>query len=125
MQHPKPKHGFTLIEMMVVLSLIALLASIVAPVVYKSVQRAHESALRETLRVTRHALDDYYADKQHYPDSLEVLVKQRYLRTMPVDEVVGSDQDWVLVRADNSDGIINLHSSSDKTALDGTKYSDW
>ncbi|MCG8519641.1 MAG: type II secretion system GspH family protein [Pseudomonadales bacterium] len=117
--------GFTLIELMVVMSIIALLASLAAPVVYKSVIRAKESALMETLQVTRSAIDDFYIDKGHYPDTLKQLVDDRYLRSLPFDPILKGDGNWQLESSYDVEGIVDLHSGADKLALDGTRYSEW
>src|SRR5690606_7295823 len=117
--------GFTLIELLVVLTIVALLASLAAPVVHTAVRRANEAALRETLQVTRSALDDFYADHQRYPYSLDELVEKRYLRSLPIDPIVGSGNGWELEDADEQEGIIDLQSSSSESALDGSNYSDW
>lgn len=123
-QQLKPK-GFTLIELMVVMSIIALIASLAAPVVYKSVIRAKESALKETLQVTRSAIDDYYTDKGRYPDTLDQLVDERYLRFVPFDPILEGDSNWQLESSYDVEGIIDLHSGADQLALDGTRYSEW
>jgi|SRR5690554_2419341 len=117
--------GFTLVELLVVLVIVALMASLAAPVVYTSVRRANEAALLETLQVTRKALDDFYADKQRYPDSLEELVEERYLRSLPHDPISKSSTSWQLTSADGSQGIADLHSGSDATAMDGSRYNEW
>jgi general secretion pathway protein G len=94
------RRGFTLIEMLLVLMLIALLASLVTPVVIGGVQRARESTLRADLYALRKAIDDYYADTGTYPPELDELVAKRYLRRIPPDPLTESRDTWILVRAE-------------------------
>lgn len=117
--------GFTLIELLVVLSLVALMASLATPVVYKSVVRAKESALKETLQVSRSALDDFFSDKGQYPSSLSELVENKYLRSEPYDPIVESSSEWVLEQSYDRQGIVDISSSSNQEALDGSLYSEW
>lgn len=124
--------GFTLIELLLVLFMVALLASLVAPVVTGSIGRAKESALREDLQVLRKAIDNHYADHGKYPAEIEVLVEKRYLRKIPDDPITGRRDSWVLVRQDRpadfgakAAGIIDVRSGADGTAADGTAYKDW
>jgi general secretion pathway protein G len=120
--------GFTMIELLLVLVLIALLASVVTPMVTASVGRAREATLKENLLVLRKAIDDYYADAGRYPQDLESLVKKRYLRRVPSDPLTERDDTWLLVRADEgtgSGGITDVHSGSEAKAEDGTPYRDW
>lgn len=121
------KRGFTLIELLTVLLLLALLASIVTPVVLNSIHRAKESALKENLFVLRKAIDDYYADKGVYPDELGTLVEAYYLRKIPSDSVTDKNTAWVLERVneENDYGIRDIHSASEDTATDGSRYSTW
>lgn len=125
-QNRRRKHsGFTLIELLVVLTMIALMASLAAPVVYKSVVRAKESALKETLQISRLALDDFYTDKGRYPSTLSELVEEKYLRSEPYDPVIESSTQWVLERSYERQGIIDISSASNEAALDGSLYSEW
>lgn len=119
--------GFTLIELMVVLVVLALLAGLAAPVVTSSILRAKESALKHNLYTTRKAIDDYFADKGVYPESLETLVEEKYLRTLPVDPIAGKGEGWEFIESDQLEtpGIIDLKSVADISARDGTYYSDW
>jgi general secretion pathway protein G len=119
--------GFTLVELLLVLFLIALLASIVAPVVTGSVHRARESTLKQNLYVLRKAIDDFYADTGAYPPELEVLVQKRYIRKLPADPITDSRDTWVLVRAEDGGqgGIVDIRSGSDEKGSDGTPYKEW
>ena len=86
--------------------------------------RAREAALRENLQVMRRALDDYFADKAAYPESLDALVDERYLRFVPEDPVAGTGAGW---RAETNDagGIVDVRSTSNERGTDETPYSEW
>lgn len=118
--------GFTLIELMVVLALVALLASIAAPRYFHSVDRAKEAVLRDSLRTMRDAIDQYYADHARYPESLETLAARRYLRAVPLDPVTGKSDTWVVrappADADVQDGVYDVGSGAQGAASDGTPY---
>ena len=124
--------GFTLIELMVVMSLIVLLASIGLAVYANSVIRAKESVLKEDLFRMRDAIDQYYADKGKYPGSLQDLVSDKYLRTIPADPFTNSGDTWREIPSEPDPtnptaqpGVYDVRSGSDKKALDGTNYADW
>jgi general secretion pathway protein G len=124
--------GFSLIELLVVVSLIVILASIGIAQYRNGVIRAQEAVLKEDLFRMRDVLDQYHADKQRYAQSIEALVTEGYLRQIPKDPFTGSVDTWQLIQAepDPSDptaelGIYDVKSGSDKSALDGSKYSEW
>jgi general secretion pathway protein G len=122
--------GFTLTELLLVLLFIAILASLVIPVVVNSVHYARESALKEDLYTMRKAIDDYYADKGKYPESLKELADNRYLRKVPVDPMTDRVDSWVEIRndgeGDNPDtGVIDVRTGSDEKDSDGIPYKDW
>lgn len=124
--------GFTLMEMLIVMSLIVLLAS-VGLVSYKSsMQRGREAVLKEDLFRMRDAIDQYYVDKGKYPADLTELVSNGYLRAVPVDPMTNSAESWQLVPAEPDPnnpaaelGVYNVKSGSEATATDGSKYADW
>jgi general secretion pathway protein G len=125
-------HGFTLIEMMVVMALIVTLASIGLTLYANSVTRAKESVLKEDLFRMRDAIDQYYADKGKYPATLQDLVSDKYLRAIPADPFTNSADTWREIPSEPDPnnpiaqpGVYDVRSGSDQTALDGTKYSDW
>ncbi|MBC8057901.1 MAG: prepilin-type N-terminal cleavage/methylation domain-containing protein [Rhizobiales bacterium] len=120
--------GFTLIELMVVMAIVALLVSIAAPRYFNSVDRAKENTLRTSLNVMRDALDQFSADKGRYPDSLDELVEARYLRVVPVDPWTGSAATWVVVMpADpgTKGKVYDVRSGMAGRARDGRLYADW
>lgn len=123
--------GWTLIEMLVVLSLIMILTSVAMTQYRNSVQAAKEGALRSNLYQMRDAIDQYYADKNKYPEALETLVSERYMRSIPKDPITNTT-DWQTIPADaepgstsSTTGIYEVKSSSQESALDGSHYSDW
>jgi general secretion pathway protein G len=126
------RRGFTLIELMVVMSLIVLLASIGLAVYANSVIRAKESVLKEDLFRMRDGIDQYYADKGKYPGSLQDLVSDKYLRAIPVDPFTRSADTWREIPSEPDPtnptaqpGVYDVRSGSDQKALDGTNYADW
>lgn len=128
----RAQRGFTLIELMVVMFVIALLLSIAAPVYQKSIVRSKESVLRGNLSAIRNMIDEYTIDKQKAPDSLDDLVSEGYLRQVPLDPMTNSNQTWKTVMEEtavggstSAPGLFDVHSGSDKKALDGTNYADW
>ena len=121
-------HGFTLVELLVVLTLIAILASLVAPVVSGSIVRAKEATLKENLFILRKAIDDYYADQGDYPATLQQLVEKRYIRKPPVDPLTDRSDSWIEVRAEEDGkpgGVIDVRSGSEEKSSDGVAYRDW
>jgi general secretion pathway protein G len=110
----KKKSGFTLIELMVVLSVIALLLSVVLPDYMGRMKRAEEAVLQENLAAMRDALDKHYADAGRYPATLEELVAKRYLRTIPKDPFTQSNTTWVAIPpADAKKGnVFDVHSAA-------------
>ena len=118
--------GFTFIELLVVLALLALLASIAMPMLTSSVTHAREATLKEDLQVMRKAIDAYYGDRGEYPQNLAALVERRYLRKVPVDPFTDRNDSWRLVKSDDdSRGVIDIHSGSDEPADDGVYLRDW
>lgn len=121
-----------MIELMVVMSLIVILATMGLVQYRQSIVRSKEAVLKEDLFRLRDAIDQYYADKNQYPTVLEALVSDGYLRRMPKDPFTDSESTWQTVQAEPDPanvaaeaGIYDVKSGSDATALDGTNYSDW
>ena len=130
-QRPVSDAGWTLIEMLVVVSLVMILASMALTQYRNSVQYAKEAALKSNLFIMREAIDQYYADKAKYPDSLETLVSERYLRAVPKDPIT-KESDWETVQAEpepgtlsTATGIYDVKSVAPGNALDNTRYADW
>ncbi len=132
--------GFTLLELIVVIAVIGILAAIALPALRDVPRRASEAALKTNLRTMRDVIDQFYGDKGHYPPSLEALVEEGYLRSIPVDPFTKSDESWEVefeeidpemepAETDLGDsgqpGIIDVHSGSSQTSLDGEAYSEW
>ena len=136
--------GFTLIELLIVVAIIGILASMAVVQLRNTKQKAMEAALKENLYVLRNCIDQYFTDKGKYPESLEALVDDGYIRKVPVDPFTESDTTWVEEQAagmntgGGSDGgggagddpasqtgIADVHSGATGTALDGTSYSEW
>lgn len=120
-------NGFTLVELMVVLAIIALLVSIVTPQYVGRVSKAEETVLRQDLVLMREALDRHYADAGRYPNSLDELVKKRYLRAIPSDPMTGSGSTWVLIPpADPEKGsVYDVRSGARGNGSNGTPYAQW
>ena len=136
-QIPEPRDagresGFTLIELVVVMAIIAILASLAIPIFTAQIQRAKEAVLREDLHVMRNAIDAYTMDKGKAPQSLDDLVQAGYLRAIPVDPMTHSSDTWVTDTSDTYEsvdesepGIDDVHSGSQDAGSNGTLYSTW
>jgi general secretion pathway protein G len=128
-----PPAGFTLLELMVVLTLIMILASFAVPTYQRAIIRAREAVLREDLYTMRKLIDEYTLDKQYPPATLDDLVSAGYLRGgIPVDPFTGTSQSWQVVLEDVPlapnqavSGIVDVHSSSEENSMEGTPYSSW
>ncbi len=125
------ERGFTLVEIMVVISIILILLSMAMPIYSRSLKRAREDSLRKNLETLNELIDEYTRDKQKAPKSLNDLVSAGYIRQIPVDITDRSDT-WVVDEDDSirslyqkEGGISGVHSGSNQTAIDGTAYSTW
>jgi len=121
------QNGFTLIELLVVMAIIATLMTIAVPRYFSSLENSRETALRQSLSVMREALDHYYGDTGHYPESLEDMVTQRYLRSLPEDPVTGRNDMWVVVAPPEGvqGSVADIKSGSTGRARDGSLFGQW
>jgi general secretion pathway protein G len=133
------------VELLVVIAIIGILAAITIPAFKPAPDKAREAVLKTDLHTMRESIDQYFADKAHYPESLETLVEDGYLRTLPVDPFTGSSSTWRLIYADESGsggaggeenmlpeelasstpGIFDVKSGSNHRAFDGSNVGDW
>ena len=129
----KGKKGFTLLELMIVISIISILVTLAQPMFRTAVKKSKEAALRENLFNIRNVLDQYYADNGSYPSSLDDLVTKGYIRSIPVDPITRANDTWRLEfytpaegdQESDSGGIYDIHSGSDEVGLNGKPYSEW
>ena len=125
----QPSKGFTLIELIVVLAIIGLLASIVAPRYVRTVDNAREDSLKTSLNVMRDAIDKYAADLGRYPDSLDELVRRGYLRRLPEDPITGRSDSWQMLPAPVDSAVqgqvADVRSGAAGRSQDGRPFSAW
>ncbi len=126
------EHGFTLIELMIVMAIIGILATLAIPSYVSAVKHAREAVLKEDLHVMRAAIDSYTMDKQKAPQSLDDLVTDGYLKVIPEDPMTHSNSTWVTDTSDamysldeSEPGVNDVHSGSQDTGADGQAYSTW
>jgi general secretion pathway protein G len=124
--------GFTLIELMIVMMIVTIIIGIAVPMYQRAILRAKESVLKNNLFTIRTLIDEYTFDKTKAPQSLEDLVREGYLRQVPVDPITGSNQTWRIVMEDAmasvnqmEPGIFDVRSGSELTSLEGNSYSEW
>jgi general secretion pathway protein G len=120
--------GFTLIELMVVMAIIAVLLTLAMPKYFNSVDKSREAVLRHDLQAMRDAIDKFVADRGRYPASLEELAERRYLRSVPKDPITDSAATWVAVAPPEGvapEGVYDVRSGAAGNALDGTPYERW
>ena len=124
--------GFTIIELLIVMTLIIILASVGMTQYKNTVTRAEEATLKENLFRMRDAMDQFYADKNKWPADLAELVSEGYIREVPTDPITKSKDTWQTTQAQpdannpaSAGGVDNVHSGSDRTSLDGSPYSEW
>jgi general secretion pathway protein G len=119
-------HGFTLIELLVVMVIIASLLAIAVPRYLRSLDHSREVVLLQDLAVIRDAIDQYYEDRGHYPESLMALADERYIRKVPVDPITKSADSWVVVSRESGDisGVYDVHSGAEGQSSDGVPFSE-
>jgi general secretion pathway protein G len=121
------RQGYTLIEMMIVISIISILATMAMPSFQRSLIRAKETNLHRTLFILRDTIDQYYADHGRYPDSLQDLETDKYIRQIPIDPFTGSSDTWITIPPEGfaEGNVYDVHSGSHKVSLEGTPYNEW
>ena len=132
MSKRRTQSGFTLIELMIVMAIIGVLATLAIPSYVSAIKHARESVLREDLYVMRAAIDSYTMDKQKAPEALSDLVQEGYLKSIPEDPMTHTSDSWqpdtsdALSSVDQTDpGITDVHSGSEETGTNGESYSTW
>lgn len=122
--------GFTLLELMLVISIIIILAAITLPQYQKTIKYTRETVLKDDLRTMRSLIDQFAADKGRLPQSLDELVSENYMRDVPVDPFTG-EKDWTISTGEDPNslqgetGMTDVHSSSTEMSSEGTPYSEW
>jgi general secretion pathway protein G len=126
------RFGFTFLELMIVMAVIAVLISVALPIYSRAIQRSKESVLKNNLFTLRTVIDEYTYDKQKAPQTLQDLVSDGYLRQVPVDPMTNNADTWKLIMEDASNtvnqsepGIFDVRSGSEATSLEGTPYAEW
>jgi general secretion pathway protein G len=134
------EQGFTLLELIIVIAIVGILATIAMPAMKDMPRRANESVLKTNLHTLRDVIDQHYGDRGKYPTSLEQLVEKGYLRKVPIDPITKRNDTWVLIyeevdpespppesdgNEDGAPGITDVRSGSPLSSLDGTPYSEW
>ena len=119
--------GFTLIELLVVFAIIATLLTLALPRYFSSVDKSKEAVLKENLNQMRDALSRYYADKGKYPESLESLVADKYMRRVPLDPITDSTATWQIVRPEDPQkgGVYDVRSGAPGKSMDGSEFGQW
>jgi general secretion pathway protein G len=124
--------GFTLVELMIVMTIVTVIMAMAVPMYQKAIVRAKESVLKNNLFTLRTLIDEYTFDKAKAPQTLDDLVREGYLRQVPVDPMTGTNQTWRLIMEDAmasvnqmEPGIFDVRSGSSQGSLEGTPYSDW
>jgi general secretion pathway protein G len=121
----KNEQGFTILELMIVLSIVAILLTIAEPSFQQSVRRAKETVLKQNLFTLREVIDQYRADRGKYPPNLEDLKASGYLKSMPIDPLTKSSTTWQEIQDQADGGVFDAFSGSELVSLEGTAYNTW
>ena len=125
------RKGYTLLELMIVVAIVGILVTLAIPMFQQSAMKAKEAALKQNLFTMRAVIDQFYADRGDYPESLESLVEEKYLRAIPVDPFTKSASTWNEIYEEQEEGddspagVYDVKSGSDGLALNGTPYKEW
>ncbi len=121
------RRGFTLVELLVVMAIIATLLTIAVPRYFRSIQRSREAVLQQDLATLRESIDRFYGDTGKYPPTLAVLVERHYLRSIPVDPIARTAAKWIAVSSDDPDdgGVKDVRSGADGAGENGVPYGAW
>lgn len=119
--------GFTLVELMVVMAIIALLLALALPRYFNHLENSRETILKQDLAVMRDAIDKFHGDRSRYPESLDELVSERYLRALPVDPITERRDTWQTVAPEGEavGGVYDIRSGAPGASRDGSAYADW
>ncbi len=124
---PSSERGFTLIEMMIVVAIISILATMAMPGFQRQLVRAKETSLRKSLFVMRDTIDQHFADHGRYPDALQDLAEKKYVRQIPMDPFTGRTDTWITIPPEGfaEGNVYDVHSGSNLVSLDGVPYNEW
>ena len=119
--------GFTLVELLVVLAILALLLTLAVPRYFTSIERAKDATLKHDLNTLRESIDKYFADNGQYPKTLEELVDKKYIRKLPIDPITEKTNTWIFTPPEPpfEGDIYEIHSGAKSIAKDGSRYEDW
>ena len=119
--------GFTLLELLVVMAIIATLLTIAVPRYFRSLERSREAVLKQDLVTLRESIDKFYGDSGKYPETLAMLVDKHYLRSIPVDPIAKTADKWIVINSDDPDdsGIKDIKSGAEGVGLSGVPYATW
>ena len=121
------RRGFTLLELLVVMAIIATLLTLAVPRYFRSVQRSREAVLMQDLTSLRESIDKFYGDTGKYPPTLAALIEKRYLRSIPVDPIAKSAQKWIVVNSEDPEdnGVKDVRSGAEGMGENGVPYGAW